>query len=209
MAALIAFLETAVTCENEYMTSAGAHLNESLDHPTIALVIGVSGSGKSTVGSMLAGRLGWPYAEADDFHSTANREKMAAGHALTDEDRWPWLESIAAWMDERIAEGSSAVVTCSALKRVYRDLLVDGRSQVRLVYLQGSRELIASRLAARQEHFFPPQLLETQFAILEEPTEDEHPIVVPIGREAAELVDEIVEQLSDESGDDHRDGTSE
>ncbi len=159
------------------------------------LVLGVSGSGKSTVGSMLAGRLGWPYAEADDFHSEANRQKMAAGHALTDEDRWPWLETIAEWMDGRIAEGRSAVVTCSALKRSYRDLLRKNRPQVRLVYLKGSRELIASRLTARQGHFFPAQLLETQFATLEEPTEDEHPYVVPIGGTPEEIVDQTVRQL--------------
>jgi gluconokinase len=163
--------------------------------PTVVLVLGVSGSGKSTVGSMLAGRLGWPYAEADDFHPTANRQKMAAGHALTDEDRWPWLETIAEWMDNRIAAGSSAVVTCSALKRSYRELLRVGRPEIRLVYLQGSRELISSRLMARQGHFFPAQLLETQFATLEEPVADEHPYVVPVGGTPEAIVDEILRQL--------------
>ena len=156
----------------------------------ILLVMGVSGSGKTSVGTFLAGRLNWPYAEADAFHSTANVEKMAAGHPLTDEDRWPWLQAIRAWIDERVARGESGVVTCSALKRKYRDVL--RRAEVRFVYLKGTRELIAERMAARQGHFFKPSMLDSQFASLEEPSADEGVITVPIDGTPAEIVDRIL-----------------
>lgn len=161
----------------------------------IVLVMGVSGSGKTTIGAMLAGRLGWTYAEADDFHPAANVEKMHAGHPLTDEDRWPWLEAIGAWIDERIAAGEPAVVTCSALKRAYRDKMRDDRQGLRLVYLEGSRELIGRRMAARHGHFFPKELLDTQFRDLEPPTPDEHAIVVSIDDDPAKVVQEIADQL--------------
>jgi gluconokinase len=148
--------------------------------PIILVVTGVSGSGKTTVGTMLAGRLRWPYADADDFHPKANMAKMAAGCPLTDEDRWPWLQAIGAWIDERRAADEPAVVTCSALKRAYRDLLRNGRPEVRLVYLQGNRDLIAQRLAARKGHFFKPSMLERQLADLEEPAPDEQALSVSI-----------------------------
>src|SRR5512141_2233643 len=147
--------------------------------------MGVSGSGKTTVGAFLAGRLGWPYAEADVFHSPASVAKMAAGHPLTDEDRWPWLRAIAAWIGERIARGESGVLTCSALRRTYRDVL--RRPEVQLVYLKGSRDLIAERMAARQGHFFKLAMLDSQFATLEEPTPDEAAITVSIGGTPAEI----------------------
>jgi gluconokinase len=152
--------------------------------------MGVSGSGKTTVGALLAGRLHWPYAEADDFHPPANVAKMAAGHPLTDDDRWPWLHAIGAWIDERIARGEPGVVTCSALKRKYRDVL--RRPEVTEVYLKGDHDLIAQRLAARHGHFFKPALLDSQFADLEEPTPDEHAVTVPIGGTPSEIVDDIV-----------------
>lgn len=152
--------------------------------------MGVSGSGKTTVGALLAGRLHWPYAEADDFHPPANVAKMAAGNPLTDDDRWPWLHAIGDWIDERIARDEPAVVTCSALKRKYRDAL--RRPEVMLVYLKGDHDLIARRLAARHGHFFKPALLESQFADLEEPDPDEHVITVPIGGTPSEIVDAIV-----------------
>jgi gluconokinase len=135
----------------------------------IVIVAGVSGSGKSTVGALLAGRLGWRFADADDFHPAANVAKMRAGVPLSDADRWPWLQAIAAWMDERIARGESAVIACSALKRAYRQLLLDGRPQARMVFLTAGREEIAGRLAARHGHFFPGQLLDSQLAALEPP----------------------------------------
>ena len=121
----------------------------------ILIVAGVSGSGKTTVGAMLAGRLGWRFADADDFHPAANIEKMRAGIPLTDADRWPWLQALAAWMDERIARGKSAVVACSALKRSYRDLLLGGRPQAQMIFLAVDSEVLARRLAARHGHFFP------------------------------------------------------
>jgi gluconokinase len=161
----------------------------------ILLVMGVSGSGKTTIGAMLAGRLGWTYAEADDFHPAANVEKMHAGHPLTDEDRWPWLKAIAAWMDERIAAGEPAVVTCSALKRSYRDLLRDNRPEVKLVYLEGSKELIGRRMVARHGHFFPKELLDSQFRDLEPPGPGEDALVVSIDADPAKVVQQIADRL--------------
>src|SRR4051794_3004492 len=131
-----------------------------MDGAPIVLIMGVSGSGKTTVGALLAGRLSWQYAEADDFHPPANVAKMAAGHPLTDEDRWPWLTEIAEWIDERRAAGEPGVVTCSALKRRYRDFLRNDRPETRVVYLHGTPELIGSRMIARHGHFFRAVLLE-------------------------------------------------
>ncbi|MEY9859323.1 gluconokinase [Catenulispora sp. GAS73] len=148
--------------------------------PPILLVTGVSGSGKTTIGSLLAGRLGWEYAEADAFHPAANIAKMSAGHPLTDEDRWPWLDNIGRWIDETTARGRPGVVTSSALKRVYRDRLLAGRPQVRLIYLDADRETVARRLTARNGHFFPPELLDSQFGDLEPPADDEHPVRVKV-----------------------------
>jgi len=146
----------------------------------ILIVAGVSGSGKTTVGAVLAGRLGWPFADADDFHPAASVAKMRAGIPLTDEDRWPWLRAIGAWMDERIARGESAVVACSALKRSYRDLLLNGRPQARMVFLAPDLEVLTRRLAARVGHFFPEKLLASQLSAVEPPGPDEHVIrVVP------------------------------
>jgi gluconokinase len=158
--------------------------------PRILLLIGVSGSGKTTVGVLLARTLGWPYAEADAFHSPANVAKMAAGHPLTDEDRWPWLRAIGAWIDARLSRGERGVVTCSALRRAYRDVL--RRPEVQVVYLQGSRALIARRLAARRGHFFAPALLDSQLSALEEPAPEEGVITVSIDGTPAQIVDAIV-----------------
>jgi gluconokinase len=160
---------------------------------SIILVMGVSGSGKTTIGAMLAGRLHCQYAEADDFHPIANIQKMAAGHPLTDEDRWPWLHAIGAWIDEQIATGKPAVVTCSALKRAYREVL--RRPAVQIVYLNGSRELIAARLAARHGHFFRPAMLDSQFADLEPPAPDEDVLTVSAGDSPKVIVDEIIEAM--------------
>jgi gluconokinase len=167
----------------------------------ILIVAGVSGSGKSTVGALLAGRLGWRFADADDFHPAANVAKMRAGVPLTDADRWPWLRAIATWMDERITAGESAVVTCSAIKRAYRDLLLDGRPQARMVFLAPDRETLARRLAARHGHFFPGQLLGSQFADLELPEPDERvDTVVPTG-DPDTTVASIIAVLFPQGGD--------
>jgi gluconokinase len=142
------------------------------------------------VGALLAGRLGWPYAEADGFHPEANLAKMTAGQPLDDEDRRPWLAVIAAWIDERIARREPGVVTCSALKRTYRDVL--RRPEVQFVHLEGSQELIARRLVARPGHFFKAEMLASQFAALQPPAPDEAVVTVPIDGPPAAIVDAIV-----------------
>jgi gluconokinase len=167
---------------------------------TIAVMMGVSGSGKTTVAEGLARREGWRLVEGDDFHPPANVAKMHSGVPLDDDDRWPWLQSIAQEIDAMRARGGSAVVAASALKRAYRDILVGDRSDVVLVYLKGTKELIAGRMAARKGHFMPPALLDSQFATLEEPGEDEHPIVVSIAPPPDAIVDEVVRQLKDRTG---------
>lgn len=162
------------------------------DAPPVLIVMGVAGTGKTTVGAMLAGRLHWLYAEADDFHPAANVEKMAAGTPLTDADREPWLAAIGRWIDERAAAGEPGVVTCSGLKRAYRDRLRQGRPQVRMVFLQGSRELIARRLAARHGHFMRAEMLDSQFADLEPPEPDEGVTEVSVEPPPNEIVDAIL-----------------
>lgn len=166
------------------------------DGPLVLLITGVSGSGKSTIGSLLAGRLGWTYAEADAFHPDRNIAKMAAGHALDDADREPWLEAIGAWIDETTRAGRPAVVSCSALKRAYRDELCKGRPNVRLIYLDADYRLVGGRLAAREGHFFPAQLLATQFRDLERPDPDEHPLVVDVDATPEQIVDRLIEGLN-------------
>jgi gluconokinase len=159
------------------------------------VVMGVAGSGKSTIGSMLALRLDWEFADADWFHPAANVEKMSRGEPLTDEDRAPWLQAIAAWMDRLRRDGRHGIVTCSALKRAYRRVLVGNRPDVRIVYLKGEQALIAARMAARAGHFMPVGLLESQFRTLEEPGPDENPLVVPIDAAPQDMVDAIVMKL--------------
>jgi carbohydrate kinase (thermoresistant glucokinase family) len=161
----------------------------------ILVVMGVSGSGKTTVAEKLAAALGVEFLEGDKLHPRANVEKMKAGTPLTDEDRRPWLEAIAAKIDQWRAEGKGGVITCSALKRAYRDILIGERPQVRVVYLKGSRALIHERMAARRGHFMPVGLLDSQFATLEEPGPDERPIVADVGGTPEEIVAEIIRQL--------------
>jgi len=155
--------------------------------------MGVSGSGKSTVGGVLAGRLGWPLAEGDDFHPPENVAKMAAGHPLDDNDRGPWLARIREWMDAQESEGRSGIVTCSALKRRYRDVLRDG--EVTFVYLHGTREQLLARLTARQGHFMPASLLDSQLADLEPPDPDERAIRVDIGATPAVQAQTILDKI--------------
>jgi carbohydrate kinase (thermoresistant glucokinase family) len=160
------------------------------------VVMGVSGAGKSTVGRLIAARLDCPFRDADSFHPPANIEKMSRGEPLTDEDRWPWLQAIAAWIAERRAAGTIGVVTCSALRRRYRDLLTDHqRADVRLVHLKGDFDLIAARLAARKGHFMPPALLRSQFDALEEPGADEHAIAISIDATPEEIAARVIEAL--------------
>jgi gluconokinase len=153
------------------------------DAPTVArtgcalVVMGVSGSGKTTVAELLAKRLGWPYMEGDRLHPPANVEKMRQGVPLTDADRAPWLDRIGEELKRWAAEGRSGVMTCSALRRAYRDRIRSRRPDVRFVYLKGSQTLIESRVAARHHEYMPASLLKSQFATLEEPTPDEPGVV--------------------------------
>jgi len=163
--------------------------------PCALVVMGVSGSGKSTIADALAKRLGWRYEDGDKFHPASNVAKMSAGQPLTDEDRWPWLQAIADEIDRICAKGEHAVVACSALKRAYRKILVHGRSDVRIVFLDGTEALIAGRLAARKGHFMPPGLLTSQFKTLEPPTVDERPLTVSIDATVETIVDDIIGQL--------------
>ena len=164
--------------------------------PCALVVMGVSGSGKSTIGESLAKRLHWSYEDGDRFHPASNVAKMSAGQPLTDEDRWPWLQAIADEIDRLSASGARAVIACSALKRAYREILVHGRDDIRIVFLDGTQDLISGRLAARKGHFMPPGLLASQFRTLERPREDERPITVSIDAPVARIVDEIVSQLN-------------
>src|SRR5215813_9897689 len=160
----------------------------------IVIVMGVTGSGKTTIGESLAKRLGWPFLDADDFHSAANKAKMHAGHPLTDVDRVPWLEAIHAKLAEIDSVKGNAVLGCSALKRSYRDLLMTGIKS-RLVYLKGSYEFIAHRLESRKGHFADEHILAGQFRDLEAPSEQDA-IVVDIAPPAENIVDNISRRLN-------------
>ena len=163
--------------------------------PAVIVVMGVASSGKTSLGERLAERLGWPFRDADSFHPPANVAKMSSGIPLTDEDRKPWLAAIAAWIDELRGNGGNGIVTCSALKKAYREVIVGDRPDVALVYLKGSRELIGQRMAARQHHFMPPALLDSQFATLEEPGTDENPLVVQVEASKEAIVEQVVREL--------------
>ncbi len=154
--------------------------NASSNAAPAVIVMGVSGSGKTSVGEALSNRFGWPLLEGDQFHPKANIDKMSSGTPLTDDDRWPWLDAIATAMREA---PDGVIVTCSSLRRVYRDRLRDGAERpVIFVFLNGSRETLAARLGARKGHFMPASLLDSQLATLEAPTADE-PGIVPVSLE--------------------------
>lgn len=159
------------------------------------VVMGVSSVGKTTVAKGLSTLLGWAYAEGDAFHSDANVAKMASGHALTDEDRWPWLRSIGAWMSEQIAAGDPSVVTCSALRRVYRDLLREGRPEVRFCHLVAGEGLVAERMEQRRDHYMPTSLLHSQFETLEPLESDEPGVQVTVEGSAADVIARAVAAL--------------
>ncbi len=159
----------------------------------VFVVCGVAGSGKTTIGTLLAKRLGAPYADADEFHPESNRHKMTAGTPLTDADRLPWLEAIGAWIDERVAAAETAVTSCSALKRAYRDVLRAGRPDVLLVFLDVDPQVIEERLRQRHGHFFPPGLARSQFAALDPPREGEPQVLIVDGnRTPGEIIDAII-----------------
>ena len=173
------------------LDSARAHRGR----PPILVIMGVSGVGKSSVAQELAARLGWPFEEGDALHPVANVAKMQAGIPLTDADRRPWLERVAAWIDDQRAKKQPGIITCSALKRSYRQIIIGDRPEVRLIYLRGSQHLIAQRLAARSGHFMPASLLQSQFDALEEPDSSEHPLTVDVEPPAGQIAGEIIRLL--------------
>src|SRR4029453_13875136 len=159
----------------------------------VLVIMGVSGSGKSTVAGVLSGKLGWELAEGDDLHPESNVAKMQSGQPLTDDDRWPWLEKIADWIRSHTDTGTPGIITCSALKKRYRDVL-RGENVV-FVFLQGSKEKISDRLASRHGHFMPPALLQSQFEALEEPTAEENHISLSVSASPAEEAEEVIKRL--------------
>ncbi|GAA1173325.1 gluconokinase [Pseudonocardia alaniniphila] len=166
---------------------------------TVTLVVmGVSGVGKSSVAAELVRRTGWAFVEGDDLHPASNRAKMASGIPLDDDDRWPWLRRVAAWIGEQEAAGRDAVVTCSALKRSYRDLLCDGHPSARFVHLLAPPELISARITARRNHYMPPSLLESQLATLEPLQPDEPGIEVETTGDPAAVAERVLELLGDD-----------
>jgi carbohydrate kinase (thermoresistant glucokinase family) len=173
------------------LDSARAHRGSS----PILVIMGVSGSGKSTIAEELSVRLGWPFEEGDSLHPESNIAKMHAGIPLTDADRLPWLERVAAWIDGQRAKREPGIITCSALKRTYRQIIIGDRPEVRLVYLRGGRDLIAEHLAGRHGHFMPPELLRSQIDTLEEPDPSEDPLTIDAGASAAQVTDAIIRLL--------------
>ncbi len=159
----------------------------------VLVIMGVSGSGKSTIAGLLAQRLRWDREEGDHLHPTANVAKMASGIPLTDEDRWPWLDAVSAWISAHTAAGRPGIITCSALKRIYRDRLRgDG---VLFVYLRGTKDLIGERITARTDHYMPPSLLESQVATLEPPGADENALTVDVGPSPDVMASGIIDRL--------------
>jgi carbohydrate kinase (thermoresistant glucokinase family) len=177
-------------------------LNPESGDPIVVVVMGVSGSGKSTIGKLLAGKLGCPYLDADSFHSPDAVAKMQSGTPLDDRDRMPWLARIAQKIELLVADDESAVIGCSALKRSYRDILFDGipRDRVALVFLRGSYDLIRGRLASRQGHFMPASLLDSQFQQLEEPRADEQPIKADVAPAPDAVVAAILREIARRDG---------
>jgi gluconokinase len=163
--------------------------------PDVIVVMGVSGSGKTTVATGIATAMGWHFAEGDDFHPAANVEKMRGGQPLTDDDRWPWLETVGTWMSAKEAAGESAVVTCSALRRAYRDVLRRDRPHVRFLHLEAPRGVIADRVERRARHYMPPSLLPSQLATLEPLAPDEPGVTVTTEGAAPEVLDRCLAAL--------------
>ena len=163
--------------------------------PCALIVMGVSGSGKSTVAQALGERLGWRFEDGDSFHPAGNVAKMRAGHPLDDADRLPWLQAVARWIDGQLAADAPGIITCSDLKRAYREVTIGPRRGVRLVYLKCTQEVILQRIVARHHRYMPSSLLQSQFDTLEEPDADEHPVTVIVQDSAAETVLELLRRL--------------
>jgi gluconokinase len=167
------------------------------------VLMGVSGSGKTTIGHLLSARTGWQFLDADDLHPASNVVKMQAGIPLTDDDRWPWLRQVAIWIRGQAQAGHAGIVGCSALKRSYRDLLRGADPSLRFVYLRGDGDLLMGRQNRRLGHFCPRDLLDTQLETLEEPGPEEHPIIVPIGQSSDRQVEAILAGLTGQDNE-HR-----
>ena len=185
---------------NDRWKAAARYVRRMLDsgrgpEPDVVVVMGVSGSGKTTVAKGLSTVLGWEFAEGDAFHPDANVAKMRSGVPLTDEDRWPWLEAIGAWISDKESRGESAVVTCSALRRVYRDLLRDGRPQVRFLHVEAESDVIRDRMEHRPGHYMPPSLLPSQLATLEPLEGDEPGVTITNEGSAAQVLDRALAAL--------------
>lgn len=163
--------------------------------PAAIIVMGVSGSGKSTIGALLAERLGWPFADADGFHPPENVTKMASGQPLTDADRWPWLDAIAAHIGAARGTGQPVVVACSALRRAYRDRLRAGHGDLIFLHLSGAPEVIAARQSARQGHFMPPSLMASQFATLEDTGDEPDALAVSVAAKPEAVVEAAMAAL--------------
>jgi len=173
-------------------------MREAATMTRTVVVMGVSGVGKTSVAAGIVERTGWAFVEGDDLHPEANRAKMTAGTPLDDDDRWPWLRRIAAWIGEQEAAGRNAVLTCSALKRSYRDLLRDGHPSVRFVHLLAPSELIQNRVDNRRDHYMPPSLLASQLATLEPLAPDEPGFGVETAGSPAEVTDDVLRRLADD-----------
>ena len=164
------------------------------EQPVVLVVMGAAGTGKSKVAATLAERLGWDLGEGDDLHPAANVAKMSSGQPLTDEDRWPWLDNVASWIDDHVATGRPGIMTCSALKKAYRDRLRG--PGVAFVHLNGTRELLAARLAARRDHYMPSSLLDSQLQALQPLEADENGIVVELDSKSPEQeAEEVIQRL--------------
>jgi gluconokinase len=164
------------------------------ERPVVLVVMGAAGTGKSKVAATLAERLGWDLGEGDDLHPAANVAKMSSGQPLTDEDRWPWLDNVASWIDDHVATGRPGIMTCSALKKAYRDRLRG--PGVAFVHLNGTRELLAARLAARRDHYMPSSLLDSQLEALQPLEADENGIVVELDSKSPEQeAEEVIQRL--------------
>jgi len=187
---------STTTTENRSRIEARENAAARAVPPMVLLLMGVSGSGKSTVALELHRVLGWPFQEGDDLHPPSNVEKMRSGHPLDDADRLPWLRAIARWIDDRLAAHEPGMITCSNLKRAYRQITIGSRQGVRLVFLKDDEHLIQARIVQRQHHYMPPALLRSQFETLEEPGEDEHPVVVTLHGSIAETVTELLQRLA-------------
>jgi carbohydrate kinase (thermoresistant glucokinase family) len=161
----------------------------------VVVVMGVSGSGKTTVAERIAGAFGWMFQEGDKLHPAANVAKMKAGIPLTDEDRGPWLDLVAEWIDARLHTGKDGVITCSALKHQYRDRIGNGKPGVVIVYLYGDRATLEAHVQGRHHEYMPPKLLDSQLATLEEPTPDEHVITVDVSGTVEHTVSEVIRLL--------------